>query len=373
LVYVWRNLFQRKVRTGLSMLGVSVAVAGVVALISVTKGLRTSFDHYMEASGASLAVFSGQASSLFFSKVTLDDIARIRGIEGVEAVSRVHFGAFRPQRAGDRSPALPEVFLFGRYPDEPIMNKYRGFLREGRLFERPTEIVASRFVAEMLGWTVGTRVSIYDAEYEVVGLFDSDVPWENGGVVIHADVLGRQLGRSDSYTLLFVYTPDAAAAAVREAIEKELPHLRAVPPRDFTNTFTDQLEIVDEFIGLVTVIAIVVGVLGVLNTMMMSVSERTREIGTLRALGWSRGRVLRTVLVEGLLLSGIGGAFGLVLGVAGTEALVALWNKAYLVASYVPSTFVKGALVAVLVGVGAALYPAYRAANLRPVEALRYE
>jgi putative ABC transport system permease protein len=79
------------------------------------------------------------------------------------------------------------------------------------------------------------------------------------------------------------------------------------------------------------------------------------------------------VLVEGLLLSGIGGAFGLVLGVLGTEALIALWSKAYLVASYLPSTFVKGALVAVLVGVSAALYPAYRAANLRPVEALRYE
>jgi putative ABC transport system permease protein len=355
------------------MLGVSVSVAGVVALISVSHGLRGSFDHYMEASGASLVVFSGQAADLVFSKVTLDDVASIRAIEGVDAVSRVHFSAFRPPRTGDRAPVLPAVFLFGRYPEERIMNKYRDFLVEGRLFEKPAEIVASRFIAETLGWTVGTRVSIYGADYEVVGLFDSDVPWENGGIVIHADVLGRQLGRSDSYTLLFVYSAEAAADRVRTAIETGLPHLRAVAPRDFTSSFTDQLEIVDEFIALVTFIAVVIGVLGVLNTMMMSVSERTREIGTLRALGWSRGRVLRTVLVEGLLLSCIGGALGLVLGVLGTEALIAIWNKAYLVASYHPSTFVKGGLVAVLVGVSAALYPAYRAANLKPVEALRYE
>jgi len=370
---VWRNLFQRKIRTGLSMLGVSVAVAGVVALISVSLGLKGSLDHYMEASGASLIVFSGQAADLVFSKVTLDDVARIRAIDGVDAVSRVHFAAFRPEPKGDKGPAIPAVFLFGRYPDERIMNKYNRFLKEGRLFAKPTEIVVSRFIAETLGWTVGTKVPIYGADYEVVGVFDSDVAWENGGVIIHADVLGRQLGRSDSYTILFVYAPEDAADGVRKAIETRLPHLRAVPPRDFTNHFADQLEIVDEFIALVTVIAMAIGVLGVLNTMMMSVSERTREIGTLRALGWSRRRVLGTVLVEGLLISCIGGAFGLVLGVLGTEALIALWSKAYLVASYLPSTFVRGGLVAVLVGVSAALYPAYRAANLKPVEALRYE
>jgi putative ABC transport system permease protein len=373
LTYVMRNLLQRKIRSGLSMLGVSVAVAGVVALISVSLGLKGSLDHYMEASGASLLVFSGQAADLVFSTVTLDDVATIRGIDGVDAVSRVHFTAFRPERTGDKGPAIPAVFLFGRYPEERIMNKYSGFVKAGRLLEKPTEILVSRFVAETLGCTLGSKVPIYGAEYEVVRIFDSDVAWENGGVVIHADVLGRQLGRADSYTLLFVYTAEAAADRVRTAIETGLPHLRAVPPRDFTNNFADQLEIVDEFIALITVIATAIGILGVLNTMMMSVSERTREIGTLRALGWSRGRVLRTVLVEGLLISCIGGAFGLVLGVLGTEALVALWSNAYLVASYLPSTFVKGGLVAVVVGVSAALYPAYRAASLKPVEALRYE
>lgn len=355
------------------MLGVSVAVAGVVALISVSHGLTRSLDRYMEASGASLLVFSGQAADLAFSTVTRDDVERIRAIPGVESISRVHFSAFRPARTGGKGPALPVVFLFGRYPEERIMGKYRAFLREGRLLERPTEIVASRFVAETLGWGLGAKVPIYGIDYEVVGIFESDLSWENGGIVIHADVLGRQLGKADSYTLLFVYASEQAWDGVQGAIEEGLPHLRAVRPSDFTSQFADQLAVIDEFIALVTVIAVVIGVLGVLNTMMMSVAERTREIGTLRALGWSRSRVLRTILVEGLLLSGIGGAFGLVLGVAGTEALIALWNKAYLVASYLPSTFAKGALVAVLVGVSAALYPAYRAANLRPVEALRYE
>ena len=220
---------------------------------------------------------------------------------------------------------------------------------------------------------LGRAIRLDGAEYEVVGIFDSDLAWENAGIVIHADVLGRQLGRTDNYTLLFVYTASDAADRVRKAIETGLPRLRAVPPGDFTSQYADQLEVLDEFIALVTAIAIVIGVLGVLNTMMMSVSERTREIGMLRACGWPRALVIRLILLEGLLLSVVGGAIGLVLGVAGTEGLLRLFSDAFLVAAYLPSTFVKGALVAVVVGMLAALYPAYRAANLSPVEALRYE
>jgi putative ABC transport system permease protein len=93
----------------------------------------------------------------------------------------------------------------------------------------------------------------------------------------------------------------------------------------------------------------------------------------LRALGWSRPLIARTIVLEGLLLSILGGVFGLVLGVAGTELLTSLWQGGGLVAAYHAGTFVEGMAVAVFVGVAAALYPAVRAANLRPVEALRYE
>jgi len=365
-MYVWRNLLQRKVRTGLSMLGVSVSVAGVIALISVSLGMRGSMDKYMADSGASLLVFSASVADLSHSKVTREEVDRISAMKGVDAVSRAQFSDYSV-------PGLPTLFLFGRYPEERIMEKYRRFLVAGRLFEKPTEVMVSRLVAEALRLKVGAKVPVFGKEYEVTGIFESDIPWENGGIVIHGDILGRQLGRGDNYTLLFVYTSEEAKKAVQERIETDLPHLRAIPPLEFTNTFADQLAIVDEFISLITVIALVLGVLGVLNTMMMSVSERTREIGTLRALGWSRGRVVRCILLEGLLLSCFGGAFGLALGVLGTDLLVAIWQKAYLSARYVPATFLKGALVALVVGVFAALYPAYRAASLRPVEALRYE
>jgi putative ABC transport system permease protein len=93
----------------------------------------------------------------------------------------------------------------------------------------------------------------------------------------------------------------------------------------------------------------------------------------LRALGWTRSLIAKYILIEGLLLSILGGICGLIFGVLGSEFLVRFYQDGSLEAVYRQETFLKGMAVAVLVGVTAALYPAWRAANLRPVEALRYE
>jgi putative ABC transport system permease protein len=368
LTYIWRNLLLRKVRTGLSMLGVAVSVAGIVSLISVALGMKGSFDQYLEESGAALVVFKSDVADLIFSSVKTAEIEAIRAMDGVEAVARTNLHMARPP-----SPApLPVIFCFGRYPEERLMEKYRDLLVAGRLFQRRDEIVAAKYIARKMRWKIGEKVTLLGREFTVVGLYEPDIPWENG-ILVHAGFLAEQLGRKDSYSIVFVYATPATRDAVKREIEEKLPNLTAVPPSDLTKRFAEQLQIIDDFIIMITVIALVVGVLGVLNTMMMSVSERTREIGMLRALGWSKGRVVMTILIEGVLLSILGGALGLVLGVLGTEALVSAFEDAFLVSNYEFSTFVKGAVVALIVGVLAALYPALRAAGLKPVEALRYE
>jgi len=368
LTYIWRNLLLRKVRTGLSMLGVAVSVAGIVSLISVALGMKGSFDQYLEESGASLVVFSKDVADLIFSSVRTEDIEAIRGMDGVEALARTNLQIARPP-----APApLPLIICFGRHPEERLMEKYKGLLVAGRLLQRRDEIVAAKYIAKQMRWEIGDKVTLLGQEFTVVGFYEPDIAWEKG-ILIHAGFLADQLGRKDSYSIVFVYTAPADSEAVRKEIEEKLEHLTAVPPDALTKRFDDQLKIIDDFIIMITLIALVVGVLGVLNTMMMSVSERTREIGMLRALGWSKGRVVRTIIIESVLLSVFGGAFGLLLGVLGTEALLSAFEDAFLVSNYEFATFVKGALVALVVGVLAALYPALRAASLKPVEALRYE
>jgi putative ABC transport system permease protein len=106
--------------------------------------------------------------------------------------------------------------------------------------------------------------------------------------------------------------------------------------------------------------------------MLMSVSERTREIGTLRAVGWSRGRVLRLILSEGMVISVIGGLIGLGVGAIGADILIRSAPKG-LEALYSPLLFAEAFGVAIILGFIGALYPAWQASRLAPIEALKYE
>ena len=278
---------------------------------------------------------------------------------------------------GRKPPGL--LICFGRVPGERLMNRMRDQVVEGRLPSARNEVLAGAVAAARNGLKVGDRIPLFRRpiegidEFEVVGIYASGTGWEETGIIVDARVIQQQLGTGDSYHIAFVYTAPEHMERVKAEIEEKFPALVAVPPGKLTSRFETQLEMMQDFTGLVIAIALAIGVLGVLNTMMMSVSERTREIGMLRALGWSRRLIARTIVIEGLMLSTLGGAFGLLLGVLGAEALTRMWQGGGLVAAYHATTFVEGMAVAMFVGVIAALYPAVRAASLRPVEALRYE
>ena len=142
---------------------------------------------------------------------------------------------------------------------------------------------------------------------------------------------------------------------------------------DFANQMPDMRNS-NSMIGAISFVAILVGGVGVLNTMLMSVFERTREIGVLRALGWGRRRILGLILREALMLGLLGGlagivlAFGLVFLIQSIpmigEAIDAVWSV---------QIFLRALSVALLLGLVGGLYPAYRATRLTPIEALRYE
>jgi putative ABC transport system permease protein len=374
--YVWRQLFQRKVRTALSMLGVSVAVAGIIALISVAQGMRSSLDRFMVESGASLIVLQRDAAGFEHSAVTQEEVDEIAAIEGVQDTSRATFKGQIFPKLGESHKKRPMLLVFGRYPEERLIQRYQDLLLEGSLPRERHEILVGKNVADESGIKLGDRMPLFlkehfgIKEYEVVGIYETNISWENSGIVVHGDVVVKEAGKIVS---LFLYTKESDRDRVRKTVNETYDHLVAVTPQEFMGRFATQMEVIDDFILLVTVIAMILGILGVLNTMMMSVSERTREIGMLRALGWSRGLVVKTILIEGMLLSLVGGVLGLGIGFAGTEILIMGFPGGWLDALYRPTTFLFGGAVALIVGALAALYPAVRAANLRPVEALRYE
>ena len=175
-----------------------------------------------------------------------------------------------------------------------------------------------------------------------------------------------------SVGMCFLFLKEGADwKAVRTMIDEKLPALAAIQTGEFTSYY-NQLDYIDWFVWIVSLISVIVGGLGVLNTMLMAVSERTREIGTLRAVGWSRGQVLRLILAEGLVISVIGGGLGLFLGTFGAETLIH-WAPRGLDTRYSTLLFFQGFGIALALGFFGALYPAWQASRLSPIEALKYE
>jgi putative ABC transport system permease protein len=163
------------------------------------------------------------------------------------------------------------------------------------------------------------------------------------------------------------------ASTIRSQIESYIPEITVVPSSEFVES-GPEMQSMGVLMWTISVLAIIVGGIGMMNTMLMSVFERTREIGTLRALGWRRKRVLASVLQESLVLALMGVVLGTALSVILSVVMrqIPVWGEA-LIIIISSNLMIQALLIALGLGAVGGLYPAWRAANLSPVEALRYE
>jgi putative ABC transport system permease protein len=371
-VLITRNLRRRPLRTALSVLGVAIGIAAIVAFHAVGRGFRASIDRYLSDSGAQMLVVNKTVKDPAFSRVKKDEQDFIREHPEVEHLSRANLTLASP-RGLPGSPRITALVVFGRQPGDRLLDKYRKGLR-GRLLEKPGEMLLGSIAAEDLKLDVGGTLELFSRKFEIVGVYTTAVPWERVGAIVANEVVEDVLRITDGAIYMgFVYLrPGASGQALKEAVAAKFPHLEVMKTEEFT-MFYDQLEYIDWFVWIVSIVSVAVGGLGVLNTLLMSVSERTREIGTLRAVGWSRARVLRMILGEGALVSVLGGLAGLVMGVVGAETLIRWAPRGFLGTQYAPLLFAEAMAVALGLGFVGALYPAWKASRLRPIEALRYE
>jgi putative ABC transport system permease protein len=231
-----------------------------------------------------------------------------------------------------------------------------------------------RVMSESLKKKPGDTVELSGSRYRVVGIYESGNGWEEiGGVLTLRD--GQALaGRPRKVTMfgVKVQDPDQAPAIV-EKINSRIPEVHAALSGEFVEQMPD-MQNANGMLDGISVLAIMVGGVGVLNTMLMAVFERTREIGVLRALGWRRLSVLGLVLQEALYLGLLGGitGIGIAVGLVYLAGKIPMIGEAFQ-AEFTWVGFARAILVALSLGVMGGLYPAYRATRLQPVEALHYE
>ena len=381
LAYNLRNLVVRKTTTIMTAFGIALTVAVLVADLALVHGLRTAF----QASGnpQQILVLRKGATAEVSSSVTRQAYQDLKFMPGI-AVN----GAREPM-------ASPEVVTVINLPgiDSPKgMNiTLRGLpsagmemrdtkIQEGRWFRSgQREVVAGKSVAKRYpGARLGKRVRFGKGEWEVVGVMDGGQSAINSEIWGDLNQIGSDFNRQDSFSSILIRATGAAEvpALVRSLEDDRRLNVSAMSERDYYDRQTSAGAPM-QFLGvLISAIMAVGSSFAAMNTMYAAVARRSKEIGTLRALGFSRGSIMLSFLVESLLLSMLGGILGCVL-------VLPLNNVTTGVGSFVtfseiafnfrvdPASMITGIAFAMVVGAIGGLFPARMAAHKDVLVALR--
>ena len=362
-----RDIVRQPVRSLLTVIGVAFGVVAIVAFSSSVSGLTAQLETAIQTGGSDMMVYQGQVAADVFSSLPESETrSKLRSTDGIE---RVAGALFHPL------PTKGQVFtlFFGLRTDEFILQSNEPI--EGRRPAAPHEVLLGTIASENMQKGVGDQIEIVGETFEVVGVFESEVGFFNGGAVMLLDRLQEFAGREDRVTTFMVKLKAGAdLQVVRDRVESQLGNVVTITNAAEYSRVDQGLDIAKKMVWIVSALSIVVGGVVVMNTMWMTVMERTREIGVLRALGWSSGRVLRMVLIEALLLGLLASLVGSVLGILLSELtrFMPVANQ-FNEPQYGWATFALAAGVAVVLSQLGALLPAWRATQISPAEALRYE
>jgi putative ABC transport system permease protein len=264
------------------------------------------------------------------------------------------------------------LLLLGYAPNEHAIQSFK--IIDGERLTSNHQIILGSVVAEANQKEIGETMDVAGQRYKIVGIFESGAGWENMSGIITLRDAQSFAGRPRKVTMLMVDVEDPRdTQPLVEEINHLFPDVHAAASGEFVEQMPD-MENADGMLNGISFLALIVGGLGVLNTMLMSILERTREIGVLRALGWGRRDILGLILREALLLGTLGGIASIIIGVL----LAYLLSMAPLVGEVLQpewtlGVFVRALTIALLLGIFGGLLPAYRATRMQPVEALRYE
>lgn len=362
---VWKSLWRRPARTALTAAGVAIGVGLIVALLSITAGVRRTADELIHVGRADFGLFQQGASDLTRSLLPESLQTRIARDGGVDETARI-FLLVGSVEGRDSS------LLFGYAENEFPMRRL--VIVRGRR-PRGNEAALGDSAAKSFGLGIGDDVRVGKRRFRVSGLFHSGNAFVDRGTVLPLNVVQAIAARPREVTTIAVTVKiGQAPKTVAKRLERDIPGLTAVvEPGQAVKIDTSSRLIVTAG-WIFSLLALIVGGIGVTNTMAMSVFERIREIGIMRAVGWPSHRIAALIVSEavgiGLLALGV----GLLGGWIAAEVFTDHSSLSNLVeADFTAHVFVWGLAFALGVGVLGALYPAWRAVTLTPIAALRRE
>jgi putative ABC transport system permease protein len=395
--FAWRNLLTRPLRTTLALIGLSIPILGVMGLFSVSRGLRNMVgDTLSRVEG--LMVIRENSPSPVFSDLEAGVADRLRKVPGVREVAPEVWKVApsiegrtmvsKLLKGGGAASILDQPVVQGQdivahqnlksavYP-RAVHEKGEGRFLEPADHGKPNIVISRKIArdypnADGKPRGLGDTLNLGGKSFTIVGLYETGSMLLDVVIVMDIDTARGLLGISkDMISSCYVETDSPAHNdAIAQAIEAAIPRIEARSMSEFMANFGSLMGQVDKFLMMTVSLALVVGIVGIINTMLMSTTERFIEFGVLRTNGWSQGNILTLVTLESAYLGLLAGLVGSVLALVGASVANQFISGGVRL-DIPPWLFALGIALSVVTGTLGGLYPAWRAARLVPMDAIR--
>ena len=378
-----------KMRSFLTILGVVIGVVAIVVLVSIGQGANSSVVESIEGMGTNLITANINARRM--NPIDLDSLNELAQNEAISYVAPIA-SVSGTVKAGTTT--YDDGVVQGTTPGYESIRNWT--VAEGRFLQQPdidnrsfVAVIGSEAATEMYGTThaVGETFSLNGYTITVVGVLEavgSSASGSNDNQILIPFTLAQRLSNQTSISSFYVSAASSAQveqaqAAVESYLEKAFENYNT---RSFGTQYsvfnqTEMLSTLNEttntltlMLGGIAAISLLVGGIGIMNIMLVSVSERTREIGIRKAIGAARGNILMQFLIESLVVSLMGGLLGLAISVVAAKALAPVLQMTLTIPVNVAWMAIG---FSVFIGVVFGMYPANKASKLRPIQALHYE
>jgi len=383
LSLVVKNPFRNKTRSALAITGIAIGIIVIVALGMVTGGLKNSTQSTLKAGSAEVTVVQagsngmGSSGSLNESYVTsLLNVTGVKNTAGILRATNTSTGSVSSNSSpgGDFGGGLTITGI-----DSSKLSLEGIDSVNGTVFTNTStdQVIIGKTEAQSLNKTVGDTVNLLGQNFTITGIFETGNFMTDNGILMPLSTLQNLTSNDGKVSNILVKVTDntnvtTVSNSITSAYPNELSTTTAASSADRIN---QGLSFIDTASWAISLLAIFIGAVGVINTMVMTVYERTREIGVLKAVGWKDSRILGMILGESIVLTLLAFVIGSIVAVVGVEVLLTLIPSVgnAITPSFSIDIFLRAFGVALIVGVIGGLYPAYRASRLSPTEALRYE